>query len=129
MLGKRYLLDTNALVALLRGHKELAALLGQAEWLGVSVVNVLEFLSFNGLSEADRALFIDLITRLTVVDLNYGNTELMERVTELRKTRAVKLPDAIVIASAVLNKAVVLTNDAVLLKLDAAELGYIAQAF
>jgi predicted nucleic acid-binding protein len=123
------LLDTNALVALLQGHKELAALLSQAQWLGVSVINVLEFLSFDGLSIADRALFSELITRLTVVDLNYGNTELMERVTELRKTRAVKLPDAIVIASAVLNKAVVLTNDTVLLKLDATELGYLAHAF
>jgi hypothetical protein len=40
-----------------------------------------------------------------------------------------QLPDAIVIASAVLNAAVVLTNDAVLLKLDAAELGYLAHAF
>jgi hypothetical protein len=32
MLGKRYLFDTNALVVLLQDHKELAALLGQAEW-------------------------------------------------------------------------------------------------
>jgi hypothetical protein len=32
MHGKRYLLDTNVLVVLLQDHKELAALLGQAEW-------------------------------------------------------------------------------------------------
>ena len=33
--GKRYLLDTNALVALLQGHEGLLALAEQAQWLGV----------------------------------------------------------------------------------------------
>jgi tRNA(fMet)-specific endonuclease VapC len=129
MLGKRYLLDTNALVALLQGHKGLLALVDQAQWLGVSVINVLEFVGFDGLSETDRALFIELTSRLAVVDLIYGNTALMERVTDLRRTRAVKLPDAIVMASAALHDAIVVTNDAVLLKLSATESGYLAQAF
>jgi tRNA(fMet)-specific endonuclease VapC len=129
MLGKRYLLDTNALVALLQGHKGLVALVDQAQWLGVSVINVLEFLGFDGLSESDRALFLELTSRLVVVDLIYGNTPLMERVTDLRKTRAVKLPDAIVMASAAIHDATVVTNDAVLLKLSAAESVYTAQAF
>ncbi len=49
MPGKRYLLDTNALVALLQGHEGLLRLTEQARWLGVSVINVLEFLGFDGL--------------------------------------------------------------------------------
>jgi tRNA(fMet)-specific endonuclease VapC len=129
MPGKRYLLDTNALVALLQGHKGLIALIDQAQWLGVSVINVLEFLGFDGLPESDRALFLELTSRLVVVDLVYGNTALMERVTDLRKTRAVKLPDAIVMASAALHDATVITNDAVLLKLSLTESVYAAQAF
>jgi predicted nucleic acid-binding protein len=100
MPGKRYLLDTNALVALLQGHAGLVTLVRHAEWLGVSVINVLEFSDFDGLSEADRAL-----------------------------TRAVKLPDAIVMASASLHDATVITNDAVLLKLGAVNSDYAAQAF
>lgn len=47
MLGKRYLLATNALVALLQGHDGGLRLTGQAQWLGVSVINVLEFLGFD----------------------------------------------------------------------------------
>jgi predicted nucleic acid-binding protein len=101
----------------------------KAQWLGVSVINVLEFLGFDGLSESDRALFMELVSRLTVVDLNYGNTTLMQRVTDLRKTRTVKLPDAIVMASAALHDATVVTNDAVLLKLSATETNYTVQAF
>jgi tRNA(fMet)-specific endonuclease VapC len=129
MPGKRYLLDTNALVALLQGHEGLIALVDQAQWLGVSVINVLEFLGFDGLSESDRALFLELTSRLVVVDLIYGNTALMERVTDLRKVRAVKLPDAIVMASAAAYDATVITNDAVLLKIGTPESAYAAQAF
>jgi tRNA(fMet)-specific endonuclease VapC len=129
MPGKRYLLDTNALVALLQGHQGLAALTSQAQWLGVSVINVLEFLSFDGLSFADRALFAALTARLEVVDLNHSNAALIQGITALRQTRAVKLPDAIVMVSAAMHDATVLTHDAVLLKLDAAAQGCIAQAF
>ena len=32
-----------------------------SQWLGVSVINVLEFLGFDGLLEADRALFLELV--------------------------------------------------------------------
>ncbi len=129
MPGERYLLDTNALVALLEGHEALIALIKDAGWLGVSVINVLEFLGFGGLTGPDRLIFTDLLSRITVVDLNYSNTALMEQVAELRKTRAVKLPDAIVMASAALHDATVITNDAVLLKLGTTESGYTAQAF
>ena len=48
MPGERYLLDTNALVALLQGNEELVELTRHAQWLGVSVINVLEFSSLDG---------------------------------------------------------------------------------
>lgn len=129
MLGKRYLLDTNALVALLQGHKNLVVLVSQAHWLAVSVISVLEFLSFDGLSAEDSALFIELTKRLTVIDVNFANSALMTRVIELRKTRSVKLPDAIVMASAALYSATVVTNDGLLLKLDKIGADYQTQAF
>jgi hypothetical protein len=53
MSGNRYLLDTNAVVALLKGTSNLEPLVADAEWLGVSIVSVLEFLVFEGLSEND----------------------------------------------------------------------------
>ena len=66
MAGRRYLLDTNALVALLRGNKELLALTQSAEWLGLSVINVLEFSGFDGLSPDDRHLLAQFVSRVTV---------------------------------------------------------------
>lgn len=129
MRGERYLLDTNALVALLQGHPGLLELTEKAQWLGVSVINILVFSGFDGLSDSDRHLFGKFVSRVSVVDLVSGNVALMAAIANLRKRRAVKLPDAIVVASAALHQATLLTNDVQLLKLAADEPNYPAIAF
>ena len=129
MSGKRYLLDTNALVALMAGNAGLLSLIKQADWLGVSVINAIEFLSFSGLSAADKTLFDEFISRIEVVNLDYDDAPLMDYITEVRKSKSVKLPDAIVIASALINKAVVVTNDAHIHKVLAANELVAAKAF
>lgn len=117
--AKRYLLDTNALVALLQGHTDLLTTVESADWLGVSGINVLEFLGFDGLSEIDRQLFNELLQRIAVVDLLACNVALMTLIIELRQSKSLKLPDAIVMACAVTHQATVLTHDVQRLKLAA----------
>ena len=129
MPGNRYLLDTNALVALLRGNPQLLALTQSAEWLGLSVINVLEFSGFDGLSADDRHLLSQFVLRVTVVDVVFSNIALMAQIADLRQRKALKLSDAIVMASAALHQATVLTNDVQLLKLAAADPAYAAQGF
>lgn len=53
---KRLLLDTNAVVSLLRGHGELLGVVKQAEWIGVSIVSEIEFLAFPSLPQDDASL-------------------------------------------------------------------------
>lgn len=127
--AQRYLLDTNALVALMRGHADLLAMAESADWLGVSVINVLEFLGFDGLSESDRQLFNELLQRIAVVDLSCGNAALMALIIEIRQRKSLKLPDAIVMACATLNRATVLTHDVELLKLAASNDRFLAMPF
>ena len=129
MPGNRFLLDINALVALLRGNAELLALTQSAEWLVVSVINVLEFMGFDGLGEKDRVLFEKLLSRVTVVELVYSNSILMGHIAGLRQRKTLKLPDAIVAATAALYQATVLTNDAQMIKLSAMDAAYSARAF
>lgn len=129
MPGKRYLLDTNALVALLEGHEALISLVQDADWIGVSVINVLEFLGFDGLTEPDRLIFTELLSRIAVVDLNHADAALMAHITALRKTRSLKLPDAIVMASAAIHQATLMTKDAALIKLALTSEEYQAKAF
>ena len=56
MPGKRFLLDTNALIALLKGNQSLLDLTSSAEWVGISVISILEFSSFSGMTSPDLDL-------------------------------------------------------------------------
>jgi len=56
MNGNRYILDTNAIVALLKGNNNLLNIAHKAEWIGISVVSYLEFLAFPDLSQQDKQL-------------------------------------------------------------------------
>ena len=113
----RLLLDTNAIVALLQGHQGLLARVQAASWVGISIVNQIEFLSFAGLSDADRALFEAFAARVDVVGLNRTDRALLAEVASLRARRSVKLPDAIVMASANVHGAVLVTRDDQLLRM------------
>lgn len=78
MSGKRYLLDTNAIVALLQGTPTLVQLL-EAEWVGASIISQIEFLAFPGLSTADLQLFQQFLQRVEVVSLTANNPEAIEQ--------------------------------------------------
>ena len=111
MSGNRYLLDTNAIVALLQGNSQLIQLLQNADWIGISVISQIEFLAFSGLSQADRLLFQQFLQRVAVVDLTMANVALIEKIIELRQQYRLKLPDAIIAAMAIQNSASLVTAD------------------
>ena len=111
MNGNRYLLDTNAIVALLQGNSQLIQLLQDADWIGVSVISQIEFLAFSGLSEADRQLFQQFLQRVEIVGLVGGNGALIEKIIEIRSSYRLKLPDAVIAAMAIQNSASLVTAD------------------
>jgi tRNA(fMet)-specific endonuclease VapC len=57
MNGNRYLLDTNAIIQLLKGNSEIAGILKNAKYIACSVISVIEFLSFSNLEAEDKSLF------------------------------------------------------------------------
>jgi tRNA(fMet)-specific endonuclease VapC len=69
MSGNRYVLDTNAIVALLQGNLQLIELLKDADWLGVSVISQIEFLVFPGLTQDDCEIFEQFLQRVEVLGL------------------------------------------------------------
>lgn len=56
-MGLKVVLDTNAIIALLRGEYSVIALVSQAEQISISVISKLEFLAFEGLSQKDKIVF------------------------------------------------------------------------
>jgi len=111
MSGKlRCVLDTNAVVSLLNGNRELVTRLEAAAYVGISVITYLEFLAFDGLSDDDRNSFKLFCSRVEIVPLLHDD-ELSAKTLMLRTKHRLKLPDAIIGATALCRKALIITND------------------
>jgi tRNA(fMet)-specific endonuclease VapC len=111
MNGIKYFLDTNAIINLLNGNSYLKKRLNNADWIGISVISQLEFLSYSKISELDKQLFSTFLQRVEVVNLVNSHIQLASEIISIRKHNNLKLPDAIIAASAVINNCILVTND------------------
>ena len=111
MSGNRYVLDTNAIVALLHGNIQLIELLKNADWLGVSVISKIEFLVFPGLTQDDRQIFEQFLQRVEVLGLVAIDAVLIDKIVEIRQQHRLKLPDAVIAAMSIQNSASLVTAD------------------
>ena len=111
MSGRGFLLDTNAIVQLLKGNKELIAILDNADCIATSIIAEMEYLSFSGLSDADVALYRVFRSRIQVYDVPSTDTIFTQLVVKARKEFGLKLPDAIIAGTAISNDLTVLTAD------------------
>lgn len=102
---KRYLLDTNAVIYLMNGRLALPLPDGQ---YSVSIVTEIELLSFPKLSVEDEQKIRDLLQILERVLLT---DVVRDETIRLRRENRLKLPDAIIAASALASDAILLTND------------------
>jgi len=108
MSGK-LLLDTNAVLGFLKGQPSLAALLEAAEKaVSVSVITRMELLSFHGIIPEEEKNIRDFLDEVSIVPLN---ADVEDTATLLRRVTRLKVPDAIVAASAIVSKAVLVTYD------------------
>ncbi len=106
----KYLLDTNALISFLQGNPKLGELTSSAS-LGISIISVLEFLSFTSIKEPDKKLLLDFIQKIEVIELKIDNLQLLDTITDIRANFKVKLPDAIIAGTAIYKNAILITND------------------
>ena len=111
MNGNGYLLDTNAIVQLLKGNRELIAVLSAADFIATSIVAEMEYLSFSGLSDADVALYQAFRGRIQVYDVPSADTAFTQLVVKARKEHGLKLPDAIIAGTAIAKGLIILTAD------------------
>lgn len=102
---RRYLLDTNAVIYLVSGHLVFSLPDGQ---YSVSIITEIELLSFSGISTEEEQKIRDL---LLLLDRVYVTDAVRDEAIRLRRKNRLKLPDAIIAASAMTHGAVLLTND------------------
>ena len=82
-----------------------------ADWIGISIISKIEFLAFPGLSGSDSLLFEKFLERVDIINLADGNKELLSNIIRVRKSYKVKLPDAIIISTAITNNSILITAD------------------
>jgi predicted nucleic acid-binding protein len=111
MNGNRFLLDTNAIVALLDGNTAINRLIIRADWVGVSIISVLEYMSFSNLSIDDLDLLNTFLKRIDVAGLEMNNFTLLLNTSQIRITYKLKLPDAIIAATSAAHNASLITAD------------------
>lgn len=111
MSGNRYLLDTNAIIQLLAGNGEIGRMLDFSDFVAMSVVSEFEFLAYSELDKADMTEYMAFRSCLRVFDVPSANPLFTRHVIEARKVFKLKLPDAIIAATARANDLTILTAD------------------
>ena len=105
------LLDTNIVLYFLGGR--LAAPLPVGQYV-VSVITEIELLSYPSISGDEETQISNFLTKITVVGIE---VKIKELTIALRKKYRLRLPDAIIAATAQSLNATLLTNDVTLAKL------------
>jgi predicted nucleic acid-binding protein len=107
-MGTRYLIDTNAAIDFLGRNLSLEAnrRFGDIinEELNLSIINKIELLSF---PSPDKNLF-DFIS---FANLFYLEDEVVDKTIEIRRNFRIKLPDAIIAATAMVHDLTLLTRN------------------
>ncbi|MBQ1832572.1 MAG: type II toxin-antitoxin system VapC family toxin [Treponema sp.] len=106
MNGTDFLADTNALIYLLDGNPCMVPYLQKK--LAFSVISEMELLSFSGITKSEEEKIKSFLSDCKEISLS---DEIKETVIKLRKNYRIKLPDAIIAASALANKIPLITAD------------------
>jgi hypothetical protein len=107
----RFLFDTNAALYFL--GNQLADELPTGLYY-ISVISEIELLSYPNLSAKEEGDIRDFLSKIETVGLR---SDVTEAAIAFRRQHRMKIPDAIIAASASVLDAVLLTNDSMLLKL------------
>ena len=104
---KKYLLDTNSIIYAMNN----SFVLPPCQYC-FSIITEIELLSFSKLTKEDSDLIRLALLNFEVINLN---DEVKELTIKIRKNSNIKLPDSIIIASALSEEAILVTSDKQLL--------------
>jgi predicted nucleic acid-binding protein len=112
MSGIKYLLDTNFVIGLLKATPEVVSIANQHAILAgecaYSAITHMELLGYHGITLAEKSLINQRLSNFS----HFGiSPEIEDLVISLRSARRIKLPDAIIAATALHNHVRLLTLD------------------
>ncbi len=107
MSGNKLFLDTNIILYLLNGDQTLAELLNQKQFY-ISVITELELLAYKGITEKEEEVIESFVAQCKVITINGA---IKKETIRIRKTYNTKLPDSIIIATALYLDLPLITSD------------------
>lgn len=107
MSGKEILVDINILLYLLDGNDTIEKLL-QGKQIYISFITELELLGLKKLSEREEKQIHALLNDCSIIQMN---NKLKEQYITIRKKHGLKLPDAIIAATAIAFNLPFITSD------------------
>jgi predicted nucleic acid-binding protein len=118
MSGIKYLLDTNLVLGLLKATPEVVEIVVSRELLAsscaYSAVTRMELLGYPNITNDEERLITDRLSKFTYLAIT---TEIENLAIALRRTRKVKLPDALVAGTALHHGLELLTLDRALISI------------
>jgi hypothetical protein len=114
MNGKKYLLDTNAALYLL-GGEILPSNLPNGEY-AISVITELELLSFSKITVSEETVINQFLKEMHIIELSQ---QIKKQTVLLRRKVTLKLPDAIIAATAIETNSILVTRDKKLSRIQA----------
>lgn len=107
-----YLLDTNVVIHFLDASLPIKSINALNQIVDdtptISVVTKMELLSFNFTSIDEQTVMETFIDNSTIVDIN---NDIVAKTISIRKTEKIKLPDAIIAATAIVGNFTLITSD------------------
>jgi predicted nucleic acid-binding protein len=113
MNGVKVFIDTNIAIYWLKGDPVITEFL-EGKDIYLSFITEMELLSYQGLDKGEEKVITQLLDELFIIELN---NNIKKKAIKLRKESAIKLPDAIVVASASFNGLPLMTSDKKLFKI------------
>ncbi|MBA7476399.1 hypothetical protein ES707_11785 [subsurface metagenome] len=107
-----YLLDTNSIIYYLQGYKVLDTIFerfvkGTAIPV-ISIITEIELLGFKEITTKEKRLITKLLSNFQVYEVN---KEIADETIRIRKRYSLRIPDAIIAATAVIKEAILVTRD------------------
>jgi len=107
MIGKNALLDSNVIIYLSRRELDLD-FADQFDTLSISVITYMEILGYNFSDQSEERFIYDF---LSAFHMYFVDQAIAEEVIQIRKNKRIKLPDAIIASTAILNDLCLITRD------------------
>ena len=107
MSGREILVDTNIVLYLLNGSNTLVELL-HGKHIYLSFITELELLGFKDISVKEERQVASLLSECLVISMSNG---IKEKYVEIRKKYKLKLPDAIIAATAIVSNIPLISAD------------------